>query len=141
MFKTPFDKHLHNVRQLSAAPKIQRNQIIFFQKTPREELLVTPHFCVRELNENRLKSILNSLKLSVRNYNPKINFLSNNWSICTIFPKPSSLSKSFLRILDPEILTFCIQIYEYMKYTYGTLGAGWEKAQLYGKEEAELTPT
>ena len=33
-----FDKHLHNVQQLSAAPNIQRNKIIFFEKTPREQL-------------------------------------------------------------------------------------------------------
>ena len=32
---------MHIVRQLSAAPKIQRNKIIFFQKTPMETHLVT----------------------------------------------------------------------------------------------------
>ena len=37
----------------------------------------------------------------------KIHIQSNNWSNLTIFLKPSSFSKTFLRILDPEILTFC----------------------------------
>ena len=34
MFKTPFSRHLHDVVQVSAVPKVQRNKIIFFQKTP-----------------------------------------------------------------------------------------------------------
>ena len=40
-------------------------------------------------------------------YYLKTNFQLNYWSTCTFSPKPSSLSKTFLRILDPEILTFC----------------------------------